>query len=464
MTEISIFIFRRDLRLQDNTSLIEICKKHTNVVPVFIFTPEQITKKNKFKSNNAIEFMVESLLELQNDLKNKGTNLLVFQDTNINALKRIQKNYNIKSVAFNQDYTPYAKKRDEEIKTWCDSNSIECIIQEDYLLMPVGSILKPDKTPYTIYTPFRNKGVPLPVNKPKTSLQTKNFASSSLIQNVKQSTKSKGFIKYSQNPNKLVKGGRIYALKKLQNIKSFKTYNNNRNTPSIPTTQLSAYIKFGNVSIREVYWKMRQTLGMNNQLIDQLFWREFYFYITHYFPKVLQGKPFNVRYKSEVKWRTSKKELDLWQEGKTGYPIVDAGMRQLNVSGFMHNRLRLITSNFLNRMLGLDWRHGELYYARQLTDYDPSVNNGNWQWTASVGVDPKPYYQRLFNPWLQSDKFDKKAEYIKQWIPELKEVPSEHIHKWDVYYKEYPNINYPPPMVDYKMARERSIKMFQETK
>ena len=145
----------------------------------------------------------------------------------------------------------------------------------------------------------------------------------------------------------------------------------------------------------------------------------------------------------------------------TGYPIVDAGMRQLNETGYMHNRLRLITSNFLNRMLGMDWREGELYYAQQLTDYDPSVNNGNWQWTASVGVDTKPYFQRLFNPWLQSEKFDKDAEYIKKWIPELKNIPAEHLHKWDEYHSKYPKVNYPKPVVDYKKARERSANMYR---
>ena len=464
MTNISIFIFRRDLRLIDNTTLHHLCKNFKNVVPIFIFTPEQITSENKFKSNNAIEFMIESLLELQKDLKLKKSDLLFFQDTNLRVLDKIAKHYQIDCIATNQDYTPYSRDRDESIKLWCEKHSVTFLMEEDYLLSPIGSILKPDKTPYTVYTPFRNKGVQQTVRKPQTTLKYSSFSSTVFINEIGKTVKAQGLPKYSINPNKLAVGGRSKALKRLGKIQAFKKYNDERNIPSIPTTHLSAYIKFGNVSIREVYWKMRETLGMGNQLIDQLLWREFYFYITWYFPKVLQGKPFNVRYNGEVKWRTSKKELTAWQNGTTGYPIVDAGMRQLNTSGFMHNRLRLITSNFLNRMLGLDWRLGELYYAQQLTDYDPSVNNGNWQWTASVGVDPKPYYQRLFNPWLQSEKFDKNAEYIKRWVPELKDVPPEHIHHWDKYSLEYKDIPYPPPIVDYKMARQRSIKMFQETK
>lgn len=460
---ISIFIFRRDLRIQDNLGLLHLLKNEQNVVPIFIFTPEQITSKNKFKSNNAIQFMIESLEELQKELRNRGSNLLFYQGDNIAILNKIHSSFPVKKIVFNQDYTPYAKKRDESIQNWCIKKDIVCEMIEDYLLAPIGTIMKPDNTPYTIFTPFKNTGYKKQIQKSTKSLPVKSLANETLLRSIIKGTQPKGIPSYSINSNLLVRGGRKLGLVKLNQIKKHKKYNDTRNQPFIPTTELSAYIKFGTISVREVYWKMREELGMQNQLLSQLFWREFYYYIVYYFPKVLHGQPFKVKNK-EVSWRTSKKDLQLWKDGMTGYPIVDAGMRQLNTSGYMHNRLRLITSNFLNRMLGLDWREGELYYAQQLTDYDPSVNNGNWQWTASVGVDPKPYFQRIYNPWLQSERVDKDTNYIKKWIPELKDVLPEHLHHWDIHYKDYPGISYPPPCVDYKYARERSIKMFQATK
>ena len=195
---------------------------------------------------------------------------------------------------------------------------------------------------------------------------------------------------------------------------------------SIPTTNLSTYIKFGNISIREAYWKFRKTFGLKNTLVSQLYWREFYYYIAFYYP-VLKSENFQSKY-DDLEWSYDKRDFRRWYSGNTGYPIVDAGMRELNATGSMHNRARLITSNFLNRMLGQDWRTGEKYYARLLTDYDPAVNNGNWQWIASTGVDPKPYFQRLFNPWLQSKKYDPEADYIKKWIPSLKNIPAKELH------------------------------------
>jgi deoxyribodipyrimidine photo-lyase len=204
------------------------------------------------------------------------------------------------------------------------------------------------------------------------------------------------------------------------------------------------------------------TLGKKNDLLGQLFWREFYYYICYYYPKVLNGKNYNEKY-DKIKWKYNKNHFDKWTNGQTGYPVVDAGMIELKTSGYMHNRARLITSNFLNRMLGMDWRKGELYYATQLTDYDPAVNNGNWQWIASTGTDPKPYFQRLFNPWLQSEKYDKDAEYIKKWLPQLKDIPSKELHEWDKYCDNYDvkKLGYYKPVVEYKKAREESIKMYK---
>ena len=353
------------------------------------------------------------------------------------------------------DYTPYALKRDKEISNLCEKNGINCVMKEDYLLKPIGTMLKSDGDPYTVYTPFKNNGFKEKIDKPSKD-RVKNLVKTSKL-------KSDDYIKYEVNNNILVNGGRKNGLSQLSKIKNHSKYNTNRNTLSIETTLLSAYIKFGCISIREVYWKIIDKLGKSNTLLAQLFWREFYYYIAYYFPQVLKGKNYNEKY-DDIEWTKNKKNFEKWCNGETGYPVVDAGMRELNETGYMHNRARLITSNFLNRMLGMDWRLGEKYFATMLTDYDPSVNNGNWQWIASTGVDPKPYFQRLFNPIIQSEKFDKNGEYIKKWIPELKSVPVKDLHNWESKFKNYDvkKLGYFQPIVEYKKAREESVKMYRK--
>ena len=456
----SIFIFRRDLRIADNIGLLELQKYTKEIIPIFIFTPEQITNKNKYRSKNAIQFMIESLLELRNEFRKRGGDMLFFQGDNITILKRIHKTIGVEHIGFNMDYTPYARNRDTLIEKWAEKEGIQCYITEDYLLSPqIGVLNKSDGTPYNVFTPFKNNGLKLSVPRPRGNA-IKSIAPKNRIDSIAKMCKPEGVPSYSINENILVHGGRILGLSKLQGVKKMNKYDQLRNEPIIPTTELSAYIKFGNLSIREVYHKIKELHGLESGLISQLFWREFYYYIAYYSPHVLLGYALVDKY-DKIKWIRNMDHLNKWQNGMTGYPIVDAGMRQMNETGYMHNRLRLITSNFLNRILGMDWRDGEMYYAQTLTDYDPSVNNGNWQWTASVGVDTKPYFQRLFNPWLQSEKFDKDALYIKKWIPELKNIPADHLHHWDEHYKKYPKVNYPKPVIDYKMARERSIQMYR---
>jgi len=449
----NIFIFRRDLRLYDNKGLNEAMNNLENIIPIFIFTPEQVTEKNKFKSDNAIQFMLESLQDLDKNLKEHNSKLHIFQGDNIKILTKIIKKIDIDNIIFNMDYTPYAIKRDKTIETLCKKNNINCLIYEDYLLDKIGSFLKKDGEPYTVYTPFKNNLLKFKIEKPSKS-RPKNLTKVKLNED--------DYITYKINKNILVDGGRNNGLKQLNKIKNHKKYNDNRNTVSLKTSLLSAYIKFGCISIREVYWKMIEELGKNNNLISQLIWREFYFYVAYYFPFVLKGKNFVEKY-DKIKWNDSKTLFNKWKEGKTGYPIVDAGMIELNTTGYMHNRSRLITSNFLNRLLGYHWKIGEKYYATQLTDYDPSVNNGNWQWIASTGVDRKPYFQRLFNPILQSKKYDQDAEYIKKWLPQLKNIPAKQLHNWEQNYLHYnlKDLNYYEPIVNYKKAREKSIKMYK---
>ena len=454
MTRYTLFIYRRDLRIVDNNGLNLAMKQYDNIIPIFIFTPEQIGDKNKFRSDNAIQFMCESLKELDYDLKKQGSKLHIFNGENTTVLKRIFNTIDVENVVYNMDYTPYAKKRDKSIRLLCKKNSVNCVEVEDYLTNKVGTILKPNGEPYTVFTPFKNKGLTFDVAKPSKN-RAKNLVKSNKLN-------TSGLIDYNINNDILVKGGRSEGIKMLKKVKQHKNYGKVRNLLSVRSTELSAYIKFGCISIREVYWTIHNLNGLNSTLMSQLFWREFYYYITFYFPDVLKGKNYNSKYDG-VDWVKSKGHFKKWCEGKTGYPVVDAGMRQLNETGYMHNRARLITANFLNRMLGYHWTLGEKYFATKLTDYDPAVNNGNWQWIASTGTDPKPYFQRLFNPIIQSEKFDPDAKYIKKWLPELKNIPAKDLHKWESKYVNYNLgvVNYVAPIVNYKEAREKSVKMYR---
>ena len=464
MTSYTIFIFRRDFRVKDNLGFQYAVTNFENIIPIFIFTPEQITNKNKFKSNNAIQFMIESLQDLDKQLNKNNSKLHIFQDDNIQVLSRIQKelknnNNIINNIIFNKDYTVYAKTRDSQIEKWCNKNSIKCHQIEDYLLAPVGTFLKNDGNPYTVYTPFKNYVLD---NKNKIISPSK-YKIKNLVKMSQKDLKTDGYINFDyNNPDILIHGGRNNAKKILNKIHKFTNYDTSRNDLSYETTHLSAYIKFGCLSIRECYQSISKSFGTNSILISQLIWREFYFYIANYFPKVLQGENYNKKYDT-IQWNKDNTLFTKWCEGKTGYPIVDACMNELNITGYMHNRGRLISANFLNRMLGQDWRKGEKYFAQQLTDYDPSVNNGNWQWIASTGVDPKPYFQRLFNPWLQGQKNDPDAKYIKKWLPQLKEIPPKELNDWENYYKNYDlkKIKYLAPIVNYKDARQKSIEMYR---
>lgn len=452
-----IFIFRRDLRLEDNNGL-KYALENYKVIPIFIYNTIQINKENIYRSESAINFMSECINELKIELKKYGKKLNILKTNNneINILENIIKKNKIEGIIENMDYTPYAKNRSNNIKLLCEKYNIKYILKEDYLLSKIGELNKKNGEPYQIFTPFKNNGLKKKVNKSEYyKYLYKNFININI--------ESIEIIKLKIEKTVILKGGRTEGLKKLKNIKNLENYNKTRNNPNYKTSLLSAYIKFGCVSIREVYWEIKNNYNLKNELLDQLYWREFYYYIVYYYPNMLKGENFQLKY-NKIKWSNNENNYIKWCNGKTGYPIVDAGMNELNKTGYMHNRLRLITSNFMNRMLNLDWRLGEKYFAKELIDYDPSVNNGNWQWIASSGVDPKPYFQRLFNPILQSKKFDPECIYIKKWLPELKDIPSNELHNWEKYYMNYDlnKINYYKPIVNYKEAREKSIETFKK--
>ena len=416
----SIHIFTRDLRIHDNTCLNFLLKNSDYVVPIFIFTPEQITK-NKYKSNNSVQFLCETLNELKKEIK-----IGIFYGDNITVLKKIIKKIKINAISITKDYTPFSVKRESVIEHFCLENNIEFVCMEDYMLTGVNIIKNKSNKFYTKFTPYYNTAKNYKIKK----CDYESFNNFFKINDNIDMTKL-----YIKNNNTIQKGGRKNALKLLKN--DLNKYDKTRNYLEYNTSLLSPYIKFGCISIREIYFFVK-----NNEFRKQLYWRDFYYTIAYHHPHVFGNNMNN----KNIKWINDKKIFDSWKNGNTGFPIVDAGMRQLNTIGYMHNRARLITSNFLIKILHIDWKYGEKYFAQKLVDYDPMLNNGNWQWSGSTGVDSQPYF-RYFNPWLQSKKFDLDCSYIKKWIPALKNIDSKYIHQWNIYYKNF-DINFPKPIID----------------
>ncbi len=463
MFEKSLFIFRRDLRLDDNIGLVRSLQESKKVIPVFIFDPNQITSKNKFKSNNALQFMFDSLQDLERQLQKINAKLYVFYGKPEQIINNLIAKEKIGAVFVNEDYTPYSKARDCKIKKICNKLNVSFKSYTDLILNAPNQILKKDLTPYTIFTPFFKKSIQNTVPKP-INLSTTNFYRNEIKQATQLAAVIKKFMLLSNKvatKNKIaLTGGRNNALKILQNIKNFKNYKIEHDIPDLSaTTKLSAHNKFGTVSIREVYHKTAALLGKDHPLIRQLYWRDFFTHIAYNFPHIF-GHEFNQKYKN-IKWDYDKEKFQSWCNGKTGFPIVDAGMRELNATGFMQNRVRMITASFLIKDLHIDWRLGEKYFATKLVDYDPSVNNGNWQWVASTGCDAQPYF-RIFNPWIQQKKFDPECNYIKKWIPELKKADPKDIHalfKPNKFIK-----NYPRPIVDHGIESKDAISRFRKAK
>lgn len=419
MAEKCLFIFRRDLRLEDNLGLIFAAQNAKKVIPCFIFTPEQI-EHNPYRSNHCLQFMIESLEDLSDQLKERGGKLYYFYDQPEEVVGKCIKKLGVDLVVANRDYTPYAQVRDQKIGAVCKKNKVEFHIADDALLNAPEETLKADGEPYTVFTPyFKN------ASKIEVPLPQKNRASNYFTQSIPFAEKS--IVLSQRNPKPFLKGGREAGLKILKQM-----------------THLSPYLKFTVLSPREVYHQLRG----HPDLIRSLYWRDFFSHIAFFFPHVF-GHAFRKKY-DRVKWSYDKKAFHRWCEGKTGFPIVDAGMREMNETGFMSNRVRMITASFLTKDLHIDWRWGEKYFAQQLIDYDPAVNNGNWQWVASTGCDAQPYF-RIFNPWTQQKKFDPDCEYIKQWVPELKKASSKEIHSGKA----------TEPMVDHTKESKLAIKLYR---
>lgn len=452
----ALFLFRRDLRLEDNTGLIFALKHASTVIPAFILTPEQ-TEKNPYLSKRCLQFMFECLEDLSGQLKKKKSTLYLFQGDPLSIVKKCIALLKIDALIFNKDYTPYSQKRDQALHKLCEKHQIACHSFDDALLLAPQDSTKKDQTPYTIFTPYFRHALdfppPFPLPTPSSRFFQGKIAFAKPISLLAQR---------SPCLNNSIRGGRKEVLKLLKHLKSLATYSKDHDFPAKQaTSHLSAYLKFTVLSPREIYHAIAKTFTLRHALIRSLYWRDFFTTIAYFFPHVFQGA-FHSKF-DKIRWSYDKDKFHTWCQGKTGFPIVDAAMRELNQTGMMHNRARMIAASFLVKDLHIDWRWGEKYFAQTLIDYDPAVNNGNWQWSASTGADAQPYF-RIFNPWLQQKKFDPDCAYIKQWIPELKTISPKMIHGWSNPKNRKTQINYPAPLVDHAKQAKQTLATYKQVR
>lgn len=450
-----LFIFRRDLRLDDNTALLAASQEQAEVIPCFICDPRQLND-NPYRSDNAVRFMRESLNDLRDAISQRCGQLNFLEGKSDQVVRQILSSEKIHAVYVNNDYTPFSRQRDEAIKSVCLEHGVGFHSSDDALLNPPDAVSKNDGGVYTVYTPYRNKARTISVKAPRCDLEVNFF--NGLVKGASQDILL--FITSDANSQVTIQGGRVQALKILKGMTKYKNYEVERNLPAVKgTTGLSAHLKFGTVSVREVYHSVKNTLGEDHILINELYWRDFFTQVGYHYPHVL-GDAFQDKYQM-IAWSTNEDDFTAWCEGRTGFPIVDAGMRELNATGFMHNRARMITASFLVKDLHIDWRMGEKYFAQRLIDYDPLVNNGNWQWASSTGCDAQPYF-RIFNPWRQQEKFDTDAVYIKKWVSELRGLSARQIHALGSDSESLlETVDYPWPMRDHRVAAEQAKMLFK---
>lgn len=461
-----LFLFHNDLRLSDNTTLIKMMKENSSdgVIPIFIFTEEQINpKKNQFYGSNSVQFMVESLISLGEDIKEYGGELYFFKaENNIKALNKINKllSSKITEIGWNPSYSLYALNRDASIKEWCQENNITSYEEEDQPLHNIldNTCLKKDGTAYKVFTPFRNYcWNELQVRKVNKFSNFK-FKKTSFL---KDASYTKLSSLYKENETILVHGGRKHGLVKLQNIKNKKDYSKNRDCLTYETTHLGAFLSFGVLSCREVLWKVRDTLGAKTGLESELYWALFYNMIMYRFPHVIGG-----HFKKEwdgIKYKNESKFVKAIMSAETGIPIIDAGLRQLYTTGFSHNRLRMVLTSFMAKHCQLDPRWIEKWWANHLVDYNVYATSGGTSWTCGYGTDAM-IAQRIFAYWTQTKKFDPQAKFIKFWIPELKNVEPKHIMDWEKYHDLYHDVDYKAPIFEHKQRRELYIQFLKKNK
>ncbi len=430
MNDLTLFWFRRDLRLEDNAGLYHALKEGQNVQPIFIFD-RNILDDLEEKDDRRVSFIYAQIKRLKKELQSKGSDLWVFYGTPKDVFQLLLDEHTINGLFANKDYEPYALKRDKDVYNLFEKQNLTFRAFKDHVIFEKSEVVKDDGKPYTVFTPYSKKW--------KAKLNdtyTREYPAEDYIDCLHRTAskpmptlESMGFVKHTHdwNDNSID-----------QSV--IDHYHETRDIPSLKgTSRLSVHLRFGTVSIRH----LAQTgLKHNEKWLNELIWRDFYQAILWHFPHVVKGG-FKPEY-DRIPWINDESQFKAWCQGKTGYPIVDAGMRELNQTGFMHNRVRMIVSSFLIKHLLIDWRWGEAYFAQKLIDFELASNNGGWQWAASSGVDAAPYF-RIFNPYLQTERFDPELKYIRKWVPDLD------------------SSLYPKPIVEHKMARERAIRTYKET-
>jgi deoxyribodipyrimidine photo-lyase len=395
--------------------------------------------------------MLQAIADLDQQLQSVDGKLTLYKGLPEQVIASVLKQQSIQAVFINRDYTPFSRRRDAELVETCKKLGLQIHILADALLNEPEQALKSDHTPYKVFTAFYNNARQFPVALPQT-LSAQRFLYIASEVSIEQVALS-----FTQATMEIIKGGRLQALGILEQLAEQADYLTTRDFPVLDSTsKLSAHLKFGTCSVREVYYAITQNLGSEHPLLRQLYWRDFFTHIAYHYPRVF-GKAFLEKF-ANLRWDNNMEYFQAWAEGRTGFPIVDAGMRELNATGFMHNRVRMIVASFLVKDLHVSWRWGERYFAQHLVDYDPCVNNGNWQWAASTGCDAQPYF-RIFNPWLQQQKFDADCQYIYRWIPELKAYTPKMLHQW---HKQHQLGSYPAPIIDHAVESHSTKARYKD--
>ncbi|MDI5887182.1 cryptochrome/photolyase family protein [Flavobacterium yafengii] len=422
--EVSFFWFRRDLRLEDNVGLFQALKSKYPVIPLFIFDDSIL--ESLPKNDARVGFIHQSLSKINQQLQELGSSLLVKKGKTIDVWKSLLEEFDVKEVFFNKDYEPYAIQRDTVICEILEANNTITYSFKDQVIFEEKEITKADGLPYTVYTPFKNKWL----EKYKAMAPVPEYDATGMFSNFNKNSFTVPTLEqigFEESPIKV----------KPHNLKFISNYQDIRDFPAMDkTSYLSPHLRFGTVSVRKlVNWAFHK----NDVFLSELIWREFFMQILFSFPKVVTQN-FKSAYDG-IQWRNDEEDFKRWCSGTTGYPMVDAGMRQLNETGYMHNRVRMVVASFLCKHLLIQWQWGEAYFAQKLLDYELSANVGNWQWVAGTGCDAAPYF-RVFNPEIQQKKFDEKGIYIRKWIPEF-------------------DLGYGKPMVEHAMARDRAIATYK---
>jgi deoxyribodipyrimidine photo-lyase len=427
--KINIFWFRRDLRLDDNSGLYHALKSQYPVLCLFIFDKEILDQLND-KNDTRVTFIYDTISRLRDELHTYGSSLLVLHYTPQNAWHCLLKEYDVAEVYTNHDYEPYAKQRDEEIRDLLTGQGIAFNTYKDQVIFEKDEVVKDDGKPYTVFTPYSRKW--------RAKLNDLHLRSYPIKKYLKNLYQTKALPLLTLTSLGFEKGTRTIPAKAYKNV--IEDYADKRDYPAIKgTSHIGIHLRFGTVSIRQLATDANN--AKEKKWLNELIWREFYMMILYHFPQTAD-RAFRPEY-DRIEWINDEAQFDAWCNGKTGYPLVDAGMRELNETGFMHNRIRMLTASFLSKHLLIDWRWGERYFAEKLLDYEMASNVGGWQWAAGSGTDAAPYF-RIFSPDAQTKKFDPELKYIKKWVPECADFSK-----------------YPKPIVDHVFARDRCLKAFK---